>query len=156
MVYVNVDPGNGRFNSSSANLTIPAGAHVVKAFLYWAADLSRGVVNGQRNEPAAPAPDGDTPEGQAGTHGRQAAQDQRPVRDRAAPRRHGRGLHHDQRVYQTRPKARWDSVSSWYSTAPSACNPEGGSPGWAYQVRADVTDHDQRVLARKVGVGEQR
>ena len=36
MVYVNVDPGNGRFNSSSANLTIPAGAHVVKAFLYWA------------------------------------------------------------------------------------------------------------------------
>ena len=37
MVYVNVDPGDAaRFNSSSATLTIPAGAHVVKAFLYWA------------------------------------------------------------------------------------------------------------------------
>ena len=64
MVYVNVDPGNGRFNSSSANLTIPAGAHVVKAFLYWAGDLSRGVANGQGNRTGSAAPDGDTPASQ--------------------------------------------------------------------------------------------
>jgi hypothetical protein len=31
MVYVNVDSNPTTFNSSSANLTIPAGAHVVKA-----------------------------------------------------------------------------------------------------------------------------
>jgi hypothetical protein len=59
MIYVNVDPGNGRFNSSSANLSIPAGAHVVKAFLYWAADLSRGVTNSQGNRTGA-APGGPT------------------------------------------------------------------------------------------------
>jgi hypothetical protein len=35
MVYVNADPGNGRFNSSTATLTMPAGARVVKAYLYW-------------------------------------------------------------------------------------------------------------------------
>src|SRR5262249_674713 len=46
MEYVNVDPGGGRFNSSTATLTIPTGATAVKAFLYWAGDLSQGVSNG--------------------------------------------------------------------------------------------------------------
>ncbi|WP_178106680.1 IPTL-CTERM sorting domain-containing protein [Pseudomonas mangiferae] len=35
MVYVNVDPGAGFTNSSSANLTLPAGAEVLSAGLYW-------------------------------------------------------------------------------------------------------------------------
>ena len=44
MVYVNVDPSGGQhFDSSSATLTVPVGARVEKAFLYWAADLSEGV-----------------------------------------------------------------------------------------------------------------
>ncbi len=43
MVYVNVDPGGGRFNSSTATLELPAGATIVRAFLYWAADLSCGI-----------------------------------------------------------------------------------------------------------------
>jgi len=50
MGYVNVDPGGGRFNSSSANLAIPAGAHVVKAFLYWAGDLSQGVDDSRESD----------------------------------------------------------------------------------------------------------
>src|SRR6185437_2574104 len=41
MVYVNVDPSGGHFNSSSATLSIPTGARIAKAYLYWAADLSR-------------------------------------------------------------------------------------------------------------------
>ncbi|MGN6215681.1 MAG: hypothetical protein ACTHN7_01815, partial [Solirubrobacterales bacterium] len=45
MVYVNVDPSGGWFNSSTATLTLPAGATVVRAFLYWAADLSEGIAN---------------------------------------------------------------------------------------------------------------
>ena len=43
MRYVNVDPGNGRFDSSAAPLTLPDGARVVRAYLYWGADLARGV-----------------------------------------------------------------------------------------------------------------
>src|SRR5689334_5710103 len=60
MVYVNVDPAGGRFNSSTATLTVPAGARVVKAFLYWAGDLSEGV-NRPTNPPSYAAPGGNSP-----------------------------------------------------------------------------------------------
>jgi large repetitive protein len=150
MVYVNVDPGNGRFNSSSANLSIPSGAHVVKAFLYWAGDLSRGVTNGQGNRTGSAAPGGDTPAGQPPHTADRPHQDNDVygiVRLRA-----GTGATYStvNAFTQGAPQARWDSVSSWYSVAPSAGNPEGGSPGWAYQVRADVTDQlNNALLARK-------
>ena len=39
MRYVSVDPG--RFNSSRATLALPDGARVVRAYLYWGADLAR-------------------------------------------------------------------------------------------------------------------
>ena len=35
MVYVNVDPSGGHFNSSSAMISIPGDAWVVRAYLYW-------------------------------------------------------------------------------------------------------------------------
>ena len=151
MVYANVDPGNGRFNSSSANLTIPAGAHVVKAFLYWAADLSRGVANGQGNRTGSAAPDGDTPVGQpphTADKPHQINSTYGIVKLRAGT---GSTYTTINAFTQGSAEARWDSVSSWYSTAPTAGNPEGGSPGWAYQVRADVTDQlNNALLARKV------
>src|SRR5262249_29707221 len=56
MVYVNVAP-LGHFNSSTATLSIPSGAGVVRASLYGGADLARGVQNG----PDAGAPAGETP-----------------------------------------------------------------------------------------------
>ena len=43
MRYVNVDPAAAHFDSSRATLTLPAGARVVRAYLYWGADLARGV-----------------------------------------------------------------------------------------------------------------
>jgi large repetitive protein len=146
MVYVNVDPGNGRFNSSSANLTIPAGAHVVRAFLYWAADLSRGVTNSQGNRTGSAAPDGDTPAGQ--TPHNQDRPHQINSTYGIVRLRAGTGSTYTtvNAFSQGSRQARWDSVASWYSVAPSASNPEGGSPGWAYQVRADVTDQLNNVL----------
>jgi uncharacterized repeat protein (TIGR01451 family)/fimbrial isopeptide formation D2 family protein len=151
MDYVNVDPGDGRFNSSSASVTIPAGAHVVKAFLYWAADLSRGVANGQGNRTGHAAPDGDTPAGQPPHTADQPHQINSTygiVRLRAGT---GSTYATINAFTQGAPQARWDSVSSWYSVAPSTSNPEGGSPGWAYQVRADVTSQlNNALLARKV------
>ena len=151
MVYVNVDPGNGRFNSSSANLTIPAGAHVVKAFLYWAADLSRGVTNGQGNRTGSAAPGGDTPAGQP-KHTADKPHTFNSVYGTVQLRAGtGTGYTTIDAFSQGAPQARWDSVSSWYSTAPGPGSPEGGSPGWAYQVRADVTDPLNNALeARKV------
>ena len=146
MVYVNVDPGNGRFNSSSANLTIPAGAHVVKAFLYWAADLSRGITNGQGNRTGSAAPAGDTPAGQpphTADKPHQINSTYGIVKLRAGT---GSTYTTVNAFSQGAPLARWDSVSSWYSTAPTAGSPEGGSPGWAYQVRADVTDQLNNAL----------
>jgi uncharacterized repeat protein (TIGR01451 family) len=151
MVYVNVDPGDGRFNSSSANLTIPAGAHVVKAFLYWAGDLSHGVTNGQGNRTGSAAPGGDTPAGQpphTADKPHQINSTYGIVKLRAGT---GSTYATINAFTQGAPQARWNSVSSWYSTAPSASNPEGGSPGWAYQARADVTDQlNNALLARKV------
>jgi large repetitive protein len=146
MVYVNVDPGNGRFNSSSANLSIPAGAHVVKAFLYWAADLSRGVTNAAGNRTGSAAPGGDTPAGQP-PHTADPPHQDNDVYGIVKFRAGTQATYSTVDAFtQTPAQARWDSVASWYSVAPSASNPEGGSPGWAYQVRADVTDNLNNVL----------
>lgn len=56
MNYVNIDPGAGFDNSSSADLTLPAGATVLYAGLYWGgragpSDTDRGVI--QLSEPGA-------------------------------------------------------------------------------------------------------
>jgi hypothetical protein len=56
MKYVNVDPA-GHFNSSTATLTVPSGARVVRAYLCWRADLARGV----QNDASAGAPGGEDP-----------------------------------------------------------------------------------------------
>ena len=115
MRYVNVDPGGGRFNSSTATVGIPGDARVVRAFLYWGGDLARGVQNGAD----AGAPGGETPVTNklwkqvslrmgSGPYVNVDAAD--PVRD-----------------------GRWDGVASWYSQP-------GNRPGFAYQVRADVTN----------------
>ena len=58
MRYVNVD-GAPRFDSSRATLTLPDGARVVRAYLYWGADLARGVSDS--NTVAFGAPGGETP-----------------------------------------------------------------------------------------------
>ena len=92
MRYVNVDPGGGRFNSSTAQLSIPGDARVVRAFLYWGADLARGVQNGA----AAGAPGGETPESNTLWRAGAPAPRRRPVRERrrgrpAARRALGRG-----------------------------------------------------------------
>ena len=149
MVYVNVDPGGQRFNSSTANLTVPAGARVVKAFLYWAGDLSRGVLNGSNQRTGTAAPDGDTPKGQT-PH---TADTPHQINDLygTVKLRVGAGAGYStiNAFDQDPAQARWDSVSSWYSTAPTPSKPEGGSPGWAYQVRADVTDQISAGLASR-------
>ena len=61
MVYVNVDKSSGHFDSSSATMTVPSGARVVKAFLYWGADLSEGVNRPTVNPPSFAAPGGSDP-----------------------------------------------------------------------------------------------
>jgi uncharacterized repeat protein (TIGR01451 family) len=137
MVYVNADPGGGRFNSSTATLTVPAGARVARAFLYWAGDLSRGVQrppNDENND----APAGNTPQTnplyttallRAGSGGSYA------TIDATAPDRNGR----------------WDYIQSWYQQV-------GTSPGWAYQVRADVTAELNNALttqARRTRSGDE-
>ena len=60
MRYLNVDPGGNpaRFNSSTATLSVPAGASVAQAFLYWGADLARGVTSNTANDGA---PGGENP-----------------------------------------------------------------------------------------------
>ena len=74
MKYVNVDPGDGHFDSSTAALTLPAGARVVRAFLYWGADLARGVnrppirprCSGRREPTDEPCETGDATTGSKG------------------------------------------------------------------------------------------
>ena len=140
MQYVNVDPGDGRFNSSTATVTIPAGATVVKAFLYWAADLSRGVSDpGQPRNTGHDAPGGNTPEGQkpiALGFPTTFNHDYGTVEFRAGA---GGSYSSVNAFDQTPDQARWDSIPSWYSQSPDTTPPHGNSPGWAYQVRADVT-----------------
>ena len=114
MRYVNVDPGGGRFNSSTAAVSIPSDARVVRAFLYWGADLARGVQNGAD----AGAPGGETPV--TNTLWKQ-------IRLRM-----GSGPYVNIDATDPLRDGRWDGVPSWYSQP-------GNRPGFAYQVRADVT-----------------
>ncbi len=125
MQYVNVDPGSGRFNSSSATLTVPAGARVVRAFLYWGADLSRGVSR-PANGPSDDAPGGASPATNSlyTTALMRAGGASYATIDATAAGRNGR----------------WDYIQSWYQQP-------GQSPGWAYQVRADVTSEIDAGLA---------
>jgi large repetitive protein len=117
MVYVNVDPSGGHFNSSSATLSIPTGARIAKAYLYWAADLSRGV---QRdvNGPGDDAPAGNSPQ-------------TNPLYTTADLKIGGGSYSTIDATNPTR-NGRWDYIKSWYSQP-------GNAEGWAYQVRADVT-----------------
>ncbi len=117
MVYVNVDPGNGRFDSSSATLTVPTNARIAKAYLYWAGDLSRGV---QRN---VNGPDDDAPAGNS--------PQTNPLYTTALMKT-GDGSYSTIDATKPTRDGRWDYIESWYSTP-------GNAPGWAYQVRADVT-----------------
>jgi uncharacterized repeat protein (TIGR01451 family) len=146
MQYVNVDPGNGRFNSSTATLTIPAGATVVRAFLYWAADLTGGVGSPRTGHDAF---GGNTPEGQS------------PLQTGSTPtinstygtidfRAGASGAYSAINAFDQAPdQARWDSINSWYTNAPGTQlgGPEGSYPGWAYQVRADVTSQLENAIA---------
>jgi uncharacterized repeat protein (TIGR01451 family) len=140
MVYVNVDPSGGHFNSSTATLNVPAGAHVVRAFLYWAGDLSRGV--NRTGNPPPNGPDNDAPGG--GSPGTDSLYTTVHLRagggsyatiDATAPGRNGR----------------WDYIQSWYQ------QPET-DVGWAYQVRADVTNELNNALttrARRTRSGDE-
>ncbi|GAB2504298.1 Ig-like domain-containing protein [Lysobacter humi (ex Lee et al. 2017)] len=53
MVHIDVDSDGTTFNSSRANFTLPAGATVLRAFLYWGADTSAGTAG----TVLTPAPD---------------------------------------------------------------------------------------------------
>ena len=140
MEYVDVDPGGQRFNSSTANLTVPAGAQVVKAFLYWAGDLSRGVVNGSNKRTGSAAPDGDTPKGQL-PHAADTPHQINDLYGTVELRVGGtRPTARSTRSTRIRPRADGTQLPAGIRRLPRHSKPEGGSPGWAYQVRADVTD----------------
>ena len=119
MIYVNADPSGGHFDSSSATLTVPTDARVVKAFLYWGADLSQGVNRPTPNGPEDAAPGGGDPN----TNTQWKKADLRvgsasyTTIDATDPTRSGD----------------WKGIASWY-------NQPGQQPGFAYQVRADVTN----------------
>jgi uncharacterized repeat protein (TIGR01451 family) len=127
MVYVNVDPSAGWFDSSTATLTLPAGATVVKAFLYWAGDLSQGVDRPTQNPPSFAAPGGAsvaTNKLYTTVHMRVGGGPYSTI-DATDPARNGQ----------------WANVASWYSQP-------GNDPGDAYQVRADVTPELTASLSR--------
>jgi len=115
MRYVNVDPGSGRFNSSSATLSIPSDARVLHAYLYWGADLAPGVNN----------PDGDAAPG-----GRNPNTNELWKRVRL---RVDGGAYTPIDAEDPLRNGQWAGVASWYSSV-------GNWPGFAYQVRADVTN----------------
>ncbi len=126
MVYVNVDPSGGHFDSSSATLTVPTGARVVKAFLYWAADLSEGVNRPTVNPPSDGAP----------ANGKVPADDDHPLGNtlwRTADLRVGSGSFTSIDATDPTREGVWKGIASWY-------NQPGQDPGFAYQVRADVTN----------------
>jgi hypothetical protein len=114
MRYVNVDPGNGRFNSSSATLSIPSDARVPHAFLYWGADLAPGVNNPNSDS----APGGRNPN---------TNELWKRVRLKVAG-----GAFDLINAEDASRNGQWAGVASWYQTV-------GNWPGYAYQVRADVT-----------------
>jgi uncharacterized repeat protein (TIGR01451 family) len=119
MRYVNVDPGatdpntnRPFFNSSSATLAMPSDARVVRAYLYWGADLAPGV---EQTDTAA-APGGKDPS-------------TNPYWKKALMRV-GAGSYAT--ADATVGDGKWAGVPSWYSQP-------GNRPGFAYQARADVT-----------------
>ena len=91
---------------------------MVKAFLYWAGDLSQGIQRPTTNPPSYAAP------------GRRRRRHQQAVHDRSDARRSGSYS----TINATDParNGQWAHVASWYSQP-------GNDPGDAYQVRADVT-----------------
>ena len=128
MRYVDIDGNADTFNSSRAELALPAGARVVRAYLYWGADLARGVNN---NTEAEGAPGGETPydpeDHPSGTNrlwktALMNAGDGYTMVNAAAEDRDGV----------------WQGIESWYSTPKNR-------PGFAYQVRADVTAEIDRA-----------
>ena len=125
MVYVNVAPG-GHFDSSSATLTVPTNARVVKAFLYWGADLSEGVNRPTVNPPGFGAP----------ANGKAPADADHPLGNtlwRSADLRIGSGSFTTIDATDPARNGVWKGIASWYSQP-------GQDPGFAYQVRADVTN----------------
>ena len=152
MRYVDVDgPGAqpltaggtvSTFNSSQATLTLPVGrASIVKAYLYWGADLSAGVERGVQGNTGAPDP----------SAARQVL------------------LSLDGGGYARVNATKWAGVSSWYSTRPpgtendwpTTCVDSVSKCGFAYQARADVTslltgELTRRLTARKAAGGSLR
>ena len=127
MVYVNVDPSGGHFDSSTATLTLPAGATVVKAFLYWAGDLSEGIQRPTTNPPSYAAPGGDS----VATNKLYTTVQMRV----------GSGSYSTINAADPARNGQWAHVASWYSQP-------GNDPGDAYQVRADVTPELSSSLSR--------
>lgn len=119
MIYVNVDASGGHFDSSSATLTVPTDARVVKAFLYWGADLSQGVNRPSPNGPDDAAPGGSDPDTN--------------TQWKKADLRLGSGSYTTIDATDPTRNGAWKGIDSWY-------NQSGQDPGFAYQVRADVTD----------------
>jgi len=132
MVYVNVDPSHGHFNSSSATLTVPAGAQVVRAYLYWGADLSRGV-----NRPGASNFNPSLPTNGPGDDAPGGGDPQTNTLWTQAQLQVGSGAAFT--TANATPSGATQAIPSWYSQPNNA-------PGWAYQARADVTDQLQLGL----------
>ena len=130
MRYVNVDPSDKHFDSSSATLTVPAGASVEKAFLYYGADLAEGVNRPTVNPPSFGAP-GNRPRLHRSASGLPASW-KYPLANRPSAPRLG-FLHHGRRHSTSARNGVWKGIASWY-------NQPGQDPGFAYQVRADVTN----------------
>ena len=135
MRYVNADP-DGHFNSSAATVTLPAGARVMRAYLYWGADLARGVNNGASDG----APGGEIPDNPA-TAG--SAPDANTLWTTAKLKVGGRP-YVTVDATDTARDGRWAGIESWYSQP-------GNRPGFAYQARADVTPEirDAAATARR-------
>jgi uncharacterized repeat protein (TIGR01451 family) len=138
MQNVNVDPGGGRFNSSRATLTLPEGARVVQAYLYWGADLAAGIppTSGPRTPAPAPAPGGATPwdpESNPGGENRAWTQ---------ALMRAGSGGAYE--LIDARAAGRdgaWQGIASWYADPT-----DERYFGFTYQVRANVTQDLRAAL----------
>ena len=124
MQYVNVDPGGGRFDSSSATLSVPDGSRVEQAYLYWGADLARGVTS---NSASDGAPGGEDP-------------NQNPLWRTALLKLGASGGYTTIDATAAGRNGLWKGIASWYSTP-------GNRPGFAYQVRADVTSEVRAALS---------
>jgi hypothetical protein len=125
MRYVNVDPGGTptRFNSSTATLSVPAGASVAKAFLYWGADLARGVTS---NTAKDGAPGGENPTTN--------------TLWQTVFLKTGAGAYTMIDATQADRNGLEKGIVSWYEQP-------GNRPGFAYQVRADVTNEIRAAVA---------